>query len=78
MNNVNKKSKVMKGVPVQPPYNTQFNINEMALRDKKKARIHRKEIFYDTVKKNSNPQHKKEVREKRNKIYKDKLGVIRS
>ena len=64
--------KVMKPVEVSPPYNSQFDIKKMALRDKKKARIHRKQIFETATKKHVNPKHIADLKKKRKKEFADK------
>ena len=48
--------KVVKPVLPAPPYNSQFDIKKMALVDKKKARIHRKQIFETASKRSQDPE----------------------
>ena len=64
--------KVVKPVLPAPPYQNQFDIKKMALADKKKARIHRKQIFETGSKRSKDPKNENEKMKKLKKLYKDK------
>ena len=64
--------KIMKPVDCSLVNESQFDIKKMALKDKKKARIHRKEIFETASKKNADPKKRRENKNKRKKLYKEK------
>jgi len=64
--------KVVKPVLPAPPYNSQFDIKKMALADKKKARIHRKQIFETASRKSKDPKFEAEKKKKMKKLYAEK------
>jgi len=71
--NAKSSTKVMKPVKPEPPFVNQFEgIKTMALADKKKARIHRKQIFETASKRSKDPKNEKVKVDKLKKLYKEK------